>query len=111
MIETIFYFLGSVFFFLWIGLLAVMVVAGIMILRKIISIETEIKNTVGEVKSTVSEVKNKVAAFSISIAGIVALLEKLIDLKNRAQNKNGDGEKENPAKKEKKQKKFAGDDF
>jgi hypothetical protein len=112
MIETIFYFLGSLFFFLWIGILAAVLIFTIRILRKAISIETEIKNTVIEAKNTVAEVKNKVSTFSIGIAGIVALLEKLIDLKAKTQNRNNSGgEKEKPAKKEKKQKKFAEDDF
>jgi MFS superfamily sulfate permease-like transporter len=111
MIQTIFYFLGSVCFFLWIGILAAILIFTVKILRKAISIEVEIKNTVGEAKSAITDVRNKVATFSVSIAGIVALLEKLIDLKAKAQNRGGGNEKEEHPKKEKKQKKFAEDDF
>ncbi len=108
MIETIFYFLGSIFFFLSITVLAVLVVYSIKILQKVIGIELEIKNTVAEAKNTVMEIKNKVATFSVGIAGVVALLEKLIDLKNKAQNRpeESDGS-EKPGKKDKRQKKFA----
>jgi Na+-transporting methylmalonyl-CoA/oxaloacetate decarboxylase gamma subunit len=108
MIETIFYFLGSIFFFLSISVLAVIVVFSIKILQRIVRIETEIENTVTEAKNTVAEVKNKVSAFSIGIAGIVALLEELINLKNRRDHNRRDKDEGAPAKK--KQKKFAQDD-
>jgi len=108
-IETIFYFLGSLFFLLWIGILVVILIFTVKILRKALSIEVEIRDTISEAKNTVVEVKNKVSAFSVGIAGIVALLEKLIDLKNRARGKNDAGGEDKPSKKEKKQKKFADD--
>lgn len=112
-IEIIFYLLGSVYFLLSISILAVILIFTIKILRKAVSIEVEIKNTVSEAKDTVVEVKNKIASFSLGIAGIVALLEKLIDLnfKYRSKNKKDQpGKKENPANKEKREKKFAGED-
>jgi len=109
-IETIFYFLGSLFFLMSISILAVILFFTLKIMRKAVSIEMEIKDTITEAKNTIGELKNKVAAFSISIAGITTLLEKLIEFKYRAQKRKNENQ-EKPPKKDKKNKKFASDAF
>lgn len=110
-IETIFYFLGSLFFLISLVILGVFLYFSIKIMRQAVSIVSEIenavteaKNAVSEARGAVSELKNKVSAFSLGIAGIVSLLEKLIDFKNRSRAKDGAPQKQ---KKEKKEKKFA----
>lgn len=102
MIETIFYFFGALFFLTWFLLLLIVLFFSVKVLRRIISIETEIKNVVGEARAAIGEVRNKVVSFSISVAGIGALLEKLIEIKNKAKEK-----RSGTPKKEKKARKFA----
>ena len=106
MIETFFYFFGALFFLTWFLLLAVVLFFSIKVFRRLVSIETEIKDTVNEAKGVIGDVRNKVVSFSISVAGIGALLEKLIEIKNKAKEK-----RSGASKKEKKTKKFAEDDF
>lgn len=105
MIETIFYFFGALFFLTWFLLLAIVLFFSIKVLRRIISIETEIKKTIIEAKGAIGDVRNKVVSFSISLAGIGALLEKLVEIKNKSRKK-GNKESETPQK-TKKSKKFA----
>ncbi len=106
MIETIFYFFGALFFLTWFLLLVVALFFSIKVFRRLLSIENEVKDAVGEAKATISDVHDKVASFSISAAGIVALLKRLIGIKNKAKEK-GSG----APKKEKKTKNFAEEDF
>jgi hypothetical protein len=98
--ETIFYVTGSIFFTLAISTLAMFVYYTFRILQKIVDIETEMKNAV-------TEVKVKIATFSVGLAGLVALLEKILEIKNKHGKKNEetspesekDGGEEPPAKK------------
>ena len=106
MIETIFYFFGALFFLTWFLLLLVVLFFSIKAFRRLVAIENEVKGSVGEAKATISDVRNKVVSFSISVAGIGALLERLIEIKNKAKEK-----RSGVPKKEKKARKFAEEDF
>ncbi|HNR81204.1 MAG TPA: hypothetical protein PKK37_02110 [Candidatus Pacearchaeota archaeon] len=106
MIETIFYFFGALFFLTWFLLLLVVLFFSIKAFRRLVAIENEVKGAVGEAKATISDVRNKVVSFSISVAGIGALLERLIEIKNKAKEK-----RSGAPKKEKKARKFAEEDF
>ncbi len=80
-VETIFYITGSIFFTIAIVMLGVVIIYTFKILQKIVAIETEIKNTV-------TEVKIKIATFSFGLTSAIAILEKLVDMKNkRSQNR------------------------
>ncbi len=74
--ETIFYITGSVFFTLAVAMLGMFIYYAYKVLQKIVDIETEMKNAV-------TEVKIKIATFSIGLTGLVALLEKIVDFRNR----------------------------
>ena len=75
MLETIFYITGSIFFLLSISILAILIIYSVKILQKIVSIESEIKNTV-------VETKNKIASFSLGFAAVTNLLEKIIQIRD-----------------------------
>lgn len=86
--ETIFYVTGSIFFTLAIAMLAMFIYYIFKILQKIVDIENEMKNAV-------TEVKIKIATFSVGLAGMVALLEKIVDIKN-----NHDRNRQEPGRKD-----------
>ena len=99
--ETVFYVTGSIFFTLAIIMLAMFIYYIFKILQKIVDIENEMKNAI-------TEVKIKIATFSLGLTGLIALLEKIVDIKNKhSQNSeetfresNSNAEKEErPAKK------------
>ncbi len=97
MAETFFYVTGSIFFTLSVLILLVVLIFSVVILRKAVSIETEIKNTV-------AEARNKITSFSVGVAGLVAILEKLVKMREEWNQKDGGDEK--PADKGKRPKKI-----
>jgi len=76
MAETIFYITGSIFFTLSIAMLAIFIIYTFKILQAIVGIGTEVKNAV-------TEVKIKIATFSVGMASAIAILEKIVDFKNK----------------------------
>ena len=83
--ETIFFASGSVFFLLSIFILAMVGFYLYRIVSSALSLERSVKDLADEIKS-------KVTVFSITFAGMLTLLEKLIQYKKGSSQKEDDEE-------------------